>query len=226
MNVGQDLVFGIGMNGVLKIMIQQKSSPEDILEVDGFKGRWAECIKARADEIVAERAMSQMAEGAEPEEEEEENPLVRPALAKSPANCVANSKEYWDAFAAEQVRQYVRLSTEPSSQAALVQEIKQSALNVDLRGEPNKSTVMIILEVDNLMAAVSRPWDRKPPANQGVINKLVPAALSARGGLRYEVPESQAAEAVCNRFVAPCDQDILILCDGGRDHLRNILLAP
>jgi hypothetical protein len=112
--------------------------------------------------------------------------------------------------------------------------IKQSALNLELKGEPAKSTVLITLEVDNLQESVGRPWDRKPPVNQGVINKLIQAALSARGGHRQELqdPDSQPGDGAGDeakdggthsRLVAPCDQDLLIITDGGRDHLKNVL---
>lgn len=236
-------MFGTGMNGVLKVMLQQRCNPEDILNVDGFKGKWAECLKLRTEEIVAERAMSQVEGGAEHEEDDaeaEEALLVsRPALAKSSASCPENSKDYWDAFAAEQVRQYVRLVTEPATAAALAAAIKNSALNLELKGEPGKSAVLIVLEVDNLQEQMTRPWDRKPPVNQGVITKLIQGALSARGGVRYDIKadaadgapaaagggegEAPEVQQIVTKFVAPCDQDILFLFDGGRDHLKSVL---
>lgn len=216
-------MFGTGFNGVLRTMLLQNSHPEDILEMEGFKARWDECIRTRTDELVAERAMSQVA-GAEPEAEDEEAGagvvLSRPALSKSAASFDSNAKDYWDALAAEHVRQYVRLAVEPNTQQGAAQLIKGSAVNLELQGEANKTTVLIILESDNLQQNVSRPWDRRPPPNQGIINKLVQGALSARNGHKYE-PADQPA-----RFVAPCDQDILILSDGGRDVVRSVLLRP
>lgn len=216
-------MFGTGFNGVLRTMLLQNSHPEDILEMEGFKARWDECIRTRTDELVAERAMSQVA-GAEPEAEDEEAGagvvLSRPALSKSAASFDSNTKDYWDALAAEHVRQYVRLAVEPNTQQGVAQLIKGSAVNLELQGEANKTTVLIILESDNLQQNVSRPWDRRPPPNQGIINKLVQGALSARNGHKYE-PADQPA-----RFVAPCDQDILILSDGGRDVVRSVLLRP
>lgn len=216
-------MFGTGFNGVLRTMLLQNSHPEDILEMEGFKARWDECIRTRTDELVAERAMSQVA-GAEPEAEDEEAGagvvLSRPALSKSAASFDSNTKDYWDALAAEHVRQYVRLAVEPTTQQGVAQLIKGSAVNLELQGEANKTTVLIILESDNLQQNVSRPWDRRPPPNQGIINKLVQGALSARNGHKYE-PADQPA-----RFVAPCDQDILILSDGGRDVVRSVLLRP
>lgn len=216
-------MFGTGFNGVLRTMLLQNSHPEDILEMEGFKARWDECIRTRTDELVAERAMSQVA-GAEPEAEDEEAGagvvLSRPALSKSAASFDSNTKDYWDALAAEHVRQYVRLAVEPNTQQGAAQLIKGSAVNLELQGEANKTTVLIILESDNLQQNVSRPWDRRPPPNQGIINKLVQGALSARNGHKYE-PADQPA-----RFVAPCDQDILILSDGGRDVVRSVLLRP
>jgi hypothetical protein len=227
---GQDLAFGTGLMGVLKTMLQQKSAVEEVLECEGFKGRWAECLKARTEELATERAMSQL-EGAElvgeeEAEEEEQAGLVsvsRPALARSSASCPPNSKEYWDAFAAEQVRQYVRLVTEPTTSGALANIIQQSALNLDVKGAPGQQTVLIILEPDNLSETAIRPWERKPALDQGVINKLIVGALQARGGLKHEAAGAADGEAAVAKIVAPGDQDLLIITDGGREHTKNIL---
>lgn len=216
-------MFGTGFHGVLRTMLLQNSHPEDILEMEGFKARWDECMRTRTDELVAERAMSQVA-GAELVEGEDEDVVggavvSRPALSKSPASFDNNTKDYWDALAAEHVRQYVRLAVEPTTQQGVTNLIKGSAVNVELQGEANKTTVLIILESDNLQQNMSRPWDRRPPPNQGLINKLVQGALAARNGHKYEAADQAP------RFVAPCDQDILILSDGGRE-VKHVLPWP
>lgn len=59
-----------------------------------------------------------------------------------------------------------------------------------------------------------RPLDRKPMPDQAVIQKLLQGVLKARGSMMHE------ESTLCN---APSDQDILILCDGGRDTLKSAL---
>ena len=102
---------------------------------------------------------------------------------------------------------------EPKSASGVAAEVNNSALNGDFVGEAGKSTVLIIMETDNLQESAHRAADRKPPPNQPVITKLLNGVLTARNGALNED----------SMRIAPCDQDLVFLGDGGRDTCKGAL---
>ena len=212
-------MFANVLQGAVRQVLGQKSaSPEDIMSNAIFQIRWADVTKTRGDELIEEALKNRIAAGASGLDEE--NSVIQPDVvdlmnvrgSKGIDRCAPDTKDYWDCFAAQNIRQYTKLIVEPRSATALENEVKHSALNVDFRGELNKSTILIILDADNLVENAARPMDRKPMPDQGVIGKLLQGVLKARGGIENE--------GIC---VGPAEQDIVMLCDGGRESCKNAL---
>jgi hypothetical protein len=226
----QDTVFGAGLLGVIKTVMQQRAaSPEDLLSNPQFQARWGEVCKVRSEEVVAEKLEAQRRSAAASGNDNEgvvevADPQGTPGEAidhrlrggKSIDRCEHNTKQYWDAYAAQQVRQFVKLAVEPGSSAGVAAVVKESVLAGSYLGEPGKSSILIVLEVDSLCENAARPVDRKPAPNQGVISKLLQGTLLARNGTRNE-------DGMCN---APCEQDVLFLVDGGRDTCKAAMSTP
>ena len=182
-----------------------------------FLNRWREAVKARSDERAAEKVKNTDDDEDDQEEEVGKGPstmtLLRPSALKNPALFAQDTKEYWDAFAGQLVRQYLKFVVEPSSASALAKAVTDSVLEGAYKGDQNKSSIAIVLEADNLWESTVRPWDKKPSPNQLTVLKLLQGVLTARN--------AQANED--GMRVAPQDQDMLILCDGGRDALKSVL---
>ena len=169
----------------------------------------------RSEELIADKLATQQIIVDDPSCEVKDPIAIDAKMrgSKPMERCAPDSKEYWDSFAAQLVRQYVRLAVEPQSASALANEVKISVLDSSFTGEVNKSTVTILLEIDNLQECAKRPMDRKPAPNQSVIAKLLGGVLAARGGAANE-------DGI---RVSPADQDVLVMCDGGRDQCKNAL---
>lgn len=215
-------MFSTGLqNAVRNVLGQKSAAPEDIMSNALFQSRWAEVTKMRGEEIIAEALNNRLA-GAAINAEHDESVIQRDAVdltaqargSKGIERCAPDTKDYWDCFAAQNIRQYCKLIVEPKSGTALETDIAQSALNIDFRGEKHKSTILIILEADNLTENALRPIERKPMPDQTVIQKLLQGVLKARGGTMAE------DSTLCT---APAEQDIVMLCDGGRDACKSAL---
>ena len=216
----QDIVFGSGLQTAVRMVLSQKgASPDDIMNSSPFANRWTDFVKMRADELINQRLQNQTAASAIDCDDDlpSSSPIQPVDLAlrgsKGIERCAPDTQEYWDSFALTFIRQYVKLCVEPTSANGVNNEIANSALNAEFRGEAQKSTVAIILEVDNLQESAVRPLDRKPPPPQNTISKLLQGMLIARGGLANED----------GGRVAPCDHDVLFLCDGNRESCKNAL---
>ena len=148
-----------------------------------FQARWAEVTKVRSEELIAEKLATQLIVD-DPVDDVKTLGFIDTTTRgiRPTERCEPGTKEFWDSFAAQLVRQYVRLAVEPQSAFALSNEVKNSVLDQSFKGEANKSTVTILLEIDNLQECVHRPIDRKPPPNQAVIAKLLGGVMAARGG--------------------------------------------
>lgn len=190
-----------------------------------FLARWRDAVKARSDERASEKlAQSSVTDDAvddssRPGAPSTLNPgvhLIRPSASKNPELFAPDTRDYWDSYAGQLVRQYVKLIGEPSSASGVAKEVLDSVLAPDYKGEPGKSLILITLEVDNLFESTVRPWDRKAPPNQAVIGKLLQGVLTARGGVANED----------GLRIAPGDEDVVVLCDGGRENLKSVLSVP
>lgn len=121
-----------------------------------FQARWAEVTKLRGEEIIADALINRQVGAALNAEDESVIPpdavdlTAQARGSKGIDRCAPDTKDYWDCFAAQNIRQYCKLIVEPPSVTALENEVTHSALNVDFRGEKLKSTVFVILEADNV----------------------------------------------------------------------------
>jgi hypothetical protein len=198
------------MNSIRQVMAQKGVSPEDLMSNALFQARWSDVLKLRGDELACQRSLT----GQQPHLEDTdmvETIDVTLRGSKGLDRCAPDSTEYWDSFAAQLVRQYVRLCPEPASATGIANEVKNSALNREFVGECNKSTVAIIMDTELLQESSNRPGDRKPPPNQLVISKLLGGVMMARDGATNEE----------GLRIAPRDDDIFFLCDGGRDSCKS-----
>ena len=201
-------------------MLAKGASPEDIMSNALFQARWADVVKTRGDELIALKVSAASNSAidvyADTDMTSAECDLSGSKGGKNIERCAPDTNEWWDSFAGQLVRQYVRLLVEPKSQTGIASDIKNSALNGDFIGDLNKHTVAVCLDPDLLQEASVRPVDRKPPPNQEIISKLVQGTLCARGG----------ATNTDGLRVAPRDNDILFLVDGCREAVKSALHLP
>ena len=214
----QDIVFQSGLQtAVRSLLVQKGASADDIMNNPIFSTRWAEIIRLRGDELVIQRLQSNVASHVD-ESDLGSTSTYQPSDlsmrgSKGIERCAPDTHEYWDSFAATLVKQYVKLCVEPTSSNGINNEITNSALNGSFVGEALKTTVAIIMEVDNLQESAVRPLDRKPPPSQTTISKLLQGVLVARGGVTNED----------GLRIAPCDNDVIFLCDGSRESSKSAL---
>ena len=199
-------------------MVQKGSCPEDITTNSLFQARWAEVIKTRGDELVTQKIDNTTIDTTNEADAASAARVETSGLrgTKSIDRCAPDTSDYWDSFAAQLVRQYIKLAVEPRSSSGIANEVKNSALNGEFVGETNKSTIVITLDPELLSEAANRPADRRPPPDQSLVSKLLHGVLSARGGATNEDGQRHA----------PCDNDVLFLCDGGRDSFKTCLPVP
>lgn len=216
----QDIVFQSGLQtAVRSLLVQKGASADDIMNNPIFLTRWAEIIRLRGDELATLRLQNQAASSLD-ESDMVSTTSYQPIDlsmrgSKGIERCAPDSHEYWGSFAATLVKQYIKLCVEPSSANGINNEITNSALNISFVGESQKTTVAIIMEVDNLQESAVRPLDRKPAPNQTTISKLLQGVLVARGGVTNED----------GLRIAPCDNDVIFLCDGNRESSKSALCA-
>jgi hypothetical protein len=191
-----------------------KGGTEDIMSNEFFLSRWSEMVKQRGEEMIADRI--QLPTGQKDRDEDVvvmEDQTLRGS--KAVDRCAPDTSEYWDSFAAQQVRQYIKLAVEPRSSNGVANELKNSALNSDFMGEDNKSIVAIVMDIDLLLESATRPLDRKPVPDQANISKLVAGVFAERTNNPGE-----------SERPVPRDGDVIFLCDGGRDVARTALRRP
>lgn len=174
-----------------------------------FQVRWSEVVKARGDEIAAQRSLMGQHVIVEDSDTVETVDLSLRG-SRGLDRCAPDSTDYWDSFAAQLVRQYIKLCPEPKSATGIASEVKNSALNNAFMGETSKCTIAIVMDTELLQESSTRPGDRRPPPNQVVISKLLQGVMSARGGTANE-------DGI---RIAPCDNDIIFLCDGCRESCK------
>lgn len=213
----QDVTFSNGLTQALRAVQATKgASPEDLMSNPTFESRWADVVKARSEEMAKGKTEANNGTGGSGAAEDVDMAAAIDTTlrgSKAMDRCAPDTKEYWDSYAAQLIRQYLRLSVEGSSAVSIANEIKNSTLSQDFAGEPLKSSICIILEADNLQESVYRPMERRPLTNQAVVAKLLNGVLSARNGTVNED----------GLRTSPCDQDIMLLVDGARDSCKQAL---
>ena len=204
------MVFGNTLQNAVRQVYLSKGGAEDIMSNEIFLSRWSEMVKQRGDEMIAARI--QLPTG---QKDRDEDVVIMEDQTLSD-RCAPDTSEYWDSFAAQQVRQYIKLAVEPRSSNGVANELKNSALNSDFMGEDNKSIVAIVMDIDLLLESATRPLDRKPVPDQANISKLVAGVFAERTNSNH----GQSDRPV------PRDGDVIFLCDGGRDVARTALRRP
>ena len=219
LRVIQDIVFGQGLQGAVRAVLAQKgATPEDLMNNDVFMARWSIVLKTRQEELIADNIRPADNDGnAAPESVTQLGAAdLNLRGSKGVDRCAPDTKEYWECFGAQLVKQYVRLVLEPKAASQLATEIKNSALNKEFKGEAGQSTILLAFDHDNLHENAARPLDRKPMPNQTVISKLLQGVMAGRGGTTNE-------DGI---YIAPEEQDIIIMCDGGGDTVKKAMSAP
>ena len=198
-------------------MTQKGASPEDITANALFQPRWADILKTRGDELISLKITDKSIDtSAEVDMDVARADTSALRGGKNVERCAPDTVEYWDSFAAQIIRQYVKLAVEPKSATGIANEVKNSALNGEFVGEVNKTTIAIVLDPELLAESAHRPADRRPPPDQQIISKLLQGVLSARGGASNDDGQRHA----------PRDNDVLFLCDGGRESFKTCLHVP
>jgi hypothetical protein len=95
-------------------------------------------------------------------------------------------------------------------------ERHKSALHKTFVGEDNVSVVAIVLDYDLVQEYADRPVDRKPMPSQMLIKEMIQDVLSERDG---NVDDD-------GKRNAPRNNNVMFLCDGGRDIVKTALWRP
>ena len=178
----QELVYLNSMDSLVKPMAMKTHFvPEELHEYQAFKDRWDQACNKLAEERVAENAAAAAAASSGPTELEGAEAADDPLKTANPSRYKDNSPEYWDAFGAQFVRQYVQLHVEPETAQRLAAIIGSSNLST-VKGVEGKSSVLVLYDIDLEAEALNRPQDRKPPHNDECYKKLVQGAMLGRGG--------------------------------------------
>lgn len=215
----QDLVFGCSItNSLRQVIAAHGYSPEGIMTNAEIQARWAEIINIIGDELTTNKVSTLCSTVDVSEDNAMQVDIDRTSMIEYTHidQCAHDTADYWNSFAAQTVRQYVKLTPEANRNSGIASDVTDSALNGGYVGELNMSTIAICLDPDLLQESSHHPVDRKPPPSQEILNKLLQGVLCARGG-------ASNAAGLC---VAPRDNDILFLCDGGRDVTKAALHVP
>ncbi len=215
-SLAEEVVFGRGFDNSLRVCAKGTGNPEEALEHSNIKEKWDIAVGKLHDERVALQAAT---ETIEPTADHDAAPLEETLteLRKGPSCFPQDSPNYWRSVANMFLRTYVSFVAEPSTPGHLATMVRQSSLQA-IRGEDGKSSVLILLDIDLLQEPANRP-ERKPPAHESLIRKLVHGALIGRGAPKQN--DSDSPEAT-----VPVDQDVVVLHDGGRAHMKTALQSP
>ena len=138
--------------------------------------------------------------------EENDEPIVK----ADPSKYAEHGPRYWTALAAQTVKTYVKLIVEPGSEASLAAALA-AAEACKTKGVEQKNCVLLLLDVDLLAEAASRPTARKPVLPEGLIQRLLRGSMQGRGSQRNSNDEC----------TVPSAGDVYFITDGGRDHLKK-----
>jgi hypothetical protein len=207
-------VFATGLQTTVRQVINTRGhGVEDIITDECFTGRWSEMVnQRRLEELDTKHSPTGPSDC-----DVKPIPVVQTLRGSENASRYnPETAEYWESIAAEIVRRYVKLVVEPRSSGDVAMEINKSALNKTFVGEDNVSVVAIVLDYDLVQEYAYRPLDRKPMPSHVLINKMIQGVLSERDG---NVDDD-------GKRNAPRNNDVMFLCDGGRDIVKTALWRP
>jgi hypothetical protein len=217
----QDIIYGNKYDGLMKTGVKARKQFNDMFtEYDTFKDTWSDiCEKVKKER--ARRASE--GEELEPAPGLEVQDVVLQALdtdlqhvspmKADPSVFSLKTKEHWLATAARTARQYIKLSTEPSSDAGMLKLVEESPL-ADIKGKNGKSRVLIVLDTDCLGEHSSRPAYRQVVVDEVRLKKLLCPVLNGR-----------AAAKPAEQNLIPEMGDTYMVLDGGRSAMELMGLA-
>ena len=141
--------------------------------------------------------------------EENDEPIVK----ADPSKYAEHGPQYWTALAAQTVKTYIKLIVEPGSEASVASALS-AAEACKTKGVEQKNSVLLLLDVDLLAEAASRPTARKPVIPDGLIQRLLRGSMQGRGSQRNASDEC----------TVPAAGDVYFITDGGRDHLQKDIM--
>ena len=208
----QDVGFTGVLDSALKWVIKNKAKCIDELqEVDVVKTRLDKIKDALVTEKNEEAAA--VAVGAATSDDPPDEAADEAIRCANPAKYAEHGVEYWQAYAAQTVKTYIRLAPEPRTQAGLAQLIEGSHVNM-CKGLEQKNAVLILLDLDLLCESVTRPMDRRPVLPDGIVQRLLRGSMQGRGAQKNKDDE----------YCQPVAGDVYFLLDGKREHLHKTLL--
>ena len=116
--------------------------------------------------------------------EENDEPIVK----ADPSKYAEHGPLYWTSLASQTVKTYVKLILEPGSEASLAAALA-AAEACKTKGVEQKNCVLLLLDVDLLAEAASRPTARKPVLPEGLIQRLLRGSMQGRGSQRNSSDE-------------------------------------
>ena len=165
-----------------------------MFEYAAFKDRWDNAVDKLKEEVAAEKAARKVpgAEG----QTLETAAKVDPVEVANPARFKQFSSEYWEAFAAQLIRQYVKLVPEGTTAQGVASLIEDSHLK-EICGTEGRNCVIVNYEADVASEAFARPGECKPPRDAGDYKLLIQGALAGRGAQKNKDNECVLGPQPC-----------------------------
>ena len=206
----QDMGFTQTCDAALKWCIKSKCKCIDDLGNTEMIAARLDTIKhavmqERNEATASEHAASKAGEPGGGDEENDE-PIVK----ADPSKYAEHGPLYWTALAAQTVKTYIKLIVEPGSESSLAAALAVAEA-CKTKGVEQKNSVLLLLDVDLLAEAASRPTTRKPVLPDGLIQRLLRGSMQGRGAQRNSNDEC----------TVPLAGDVYFITDGGRDHLQK-----
>ena len=116
-------MFQNGLANALRQVLSAKgAAPEDLMTNALFQARWSEVVKSRSDELISLKRMNKNSHSMNEDDEEaaeapQKQDLTQLRGGKALEKCAPHTSEYWDSFAAQILRQNLKLTVEPTSAA-------------------------------------------------------------------------------------------------------------
>jgi len=210
----QDIGFTPTCDPALKWCIKSKGKCiDDLASTEMISARLDAIKNALAQErneaAAAAHAASEAGEPGGAGADENDDPIVK----ADPSRYAEHGPQYWRALAAQTVKTYIKLIVEPGSESSLAAALADAEA-CKTKGVEQKNCVLLLLDVDLLAEAATRPTARRPVLPDGLIQRLLRGSMQGRGSPRNS----------CDECTVPAAGDVYFITDGGRDHLQKDIL--
>jgi hypothetical protein len=215
----EDLGFTGALDNALRWCIKTKAKCidelHDVEAVQTRLDRIKDAVLQERNEAAAEAAMNAAHQdgdasaslGAESAEDE----VIRGA---NPTQHAEHGEAYWQALSAQTVKTYIKLvAVDGQTQEGIAQSLAGSEVN-KCKGQEQKNSVLVLLDVDLLCESMTRPSDKRPPLPEGVVHRLLRGCMQGRGVQKNRDDE----------YCQPLPGDVFALFDGKREHVHKDLL--